>query len=183
MAQGPHLGPSPQWRLEQTLPNESTTAWMTSWKSGGSVLDTRDTRVGGGRGKQAYLWKWGQENCWPQQALLKGDMGARQVELGGEVGWARMVPQRPRPLWGPPGWTVESLPGLLPLYPWKAGAAAHEPLHSCPILPLCQLLFVPHTRAEYTAGTPCPQSPSPRGPTLASCLQPAAGRWLVPAGR
>lgn len=29
---GLHLGPSPQWHREQTLPNESTTAWMTSWK-------------------------------------------------------------------------------------------------------------------------------------------------------
>lgn len=90
-------------------------------------------------------------------------------------------PQRPRPLWGPqdgraePAWTTPHCTHKL--------AAASLTLPFFPILPLCQLLFVPHTRLNISKQGPCPQSPSPRAHT-ASCLQPAAGfvRSLPQAG-
>lgn len=82
-------------------------------------------------------------------------------------GWSRACldhsPTVPRESWG-------RCPQSLPFLP--------------PILLLCQLPFVPHTRLNIlTAGT-TPPVPMPQSPTLASCLQPAAGCWLVPiAGR
>lgn len=130
----------------------------------------------GGAGKQA-TWGSGARRTAGLRQSLKGDAGARQVALGqggrsrhewsteaqASVGTSRRM-DRAEPAWTTPHCTpgkLEQLPTIPPiLAPHPSSVSA----------PLCAL---------HEAGT-TPPVPMPQSPTLASCLQPAAGCWLFP---
>jgi len=160
--------------------NQQRPGWLLG-KSGGLILNTMALGWGWA-GKQATCGS-GARTAGLRQGC-KGDAGARRVALGRGGGGGHEWSRGPG-LCGDlrDGWSRACL-DYSPLYPWKAGAAAHNPSHSCPhpssvSAPLC----APHEAEYLTAGT-MPPVPRPQSPTLAFCLQPAAGCWLVPtAGR